>query len=386
MRVLSSCQTQNYALRSGFVSLFFWLNVMPAFAKIYLNDQAKSYCDSLVTHTALNSYPVQELTHFKKFGTSFYIWHDKLSSVNYEYYTDGSLRDDRDFIEENNGMDCDLGLENDVDIDVAYETSTIDNTCTKNENNVFLFADYDIEATFLEYKKKFARSKIFLFSPTLSGVYNINLFSKTRNYYPQLSISYVNKDSGPKYAEVDRLSSRNGSDEINYQLYNNIEYIVEIGSIPSLHTYPFLSVPYGQFICLIGIGIPSLQETLMKHQYWIKYNRIKTKVPVVNGEPIDFEKTARRNEKNRPKRSAVMGYLDFKLTPYFNMKSNSISLFYHFPEDNARKFEKSAIVEFICSKSQKAEGKNLAKRVKYSVIKFKVKSRDICKILEFLNK
>lgn len=138
---------------------------------------------------------------------------------------------------------------------INYEQKRyFDNHDTNRDNSdqikdeIFLFSENSQEAHLPDYKRHLRDSKLFLFNPFVSGLYSVNLLSRTGNYFPQIRVSYINKDSGEGYMPIYDSSIKDSHISDFYEINNKYAYVLEIGLVASNYTFPFGNKPLGKFI------------------------------------------------------------------------------------------------------------------------------------------
>lgn len=220
-----------------------------------------------------------------------------------------------------------------------------------------------------DYERSLNNSYVFKYESKYDFSASINLFSTTENFHPNVIISKKKGDS--HYT----LVSVNANKSIRFSSGNT--YVIEIGTDDELETIPFKNLASGGFICVISSEIGTFTEIMSSELIKIGVNGHFGHVAYADGDVLEMQ--------DYTKFSLSFGVLNFKITPYYSTSKGSITMYYHKGSDELTHGKKrSTIIEFECNENAKRKtfyGVN-HKSAEHS---FKVQSKNVCKMLHYLN-
>lgn len=180
-----------------------------------------------------------------------------------------------------------------------------------------IYTNFSTESVVLRFRKKLHRSKIFKFIANFDFKVNLNFFSTTEFYHPQLLLWETRDEINFNIKEGNQEW---GMSSTEYSLYRDHIYIIEIGTDQSLFTMPFQDIEDGGFVAVFSSQIESLP-------YLLDPEKIEISAEGREG-TLNYKQKGILNLMDSSGRTLNFGELDYSITPYYNHVNRSITLYY----------------------------------------------------------
>lgn len=245
-------------------------------------------------------------------------------------------------------------------------------------NTDFLITEATPENRPNAYTPVYSNSKVYEITAKKDTDVSFVFVSTTEKFFPQLKISKSAKKEC-RFKEATPFFSGPNSTK-SYQVKKGEVIAVEIGYDSKLDTSPFSTVKKGGFNLIVSQSGKTLENYLEKNKIEIwdpSRNVFSGTVTYTNGSPLSLSAGFLPNLNH--------GTFDIKLTPYYDSKKNSISLYYHKGSD---KFisgtYRSSTIEQYCKRD--ADPTKSAKGSEPRTVRYfwKVPSRKVCDFTDFL--
>lgn len=237
-------------------------------------------------------------------------------------------------------------------------------------NDTILYTHISPIYNISNFKRLLKNSYSFKYKAKYTFTANLNLFSITKGFYPQLNIYEMINN---QMFEVICTSCLR-----QFPILKDKTYIFEIGTDFSLKSDPFISKKQGGFICIISSKIRPFMEIMDNETIKIGWNGYFGLVQYIHGHGLMLH--------DMTKSTYNFGTLNYHLTPYYNSAKKAISLFYH-SGDNRMSNGKSryTTVEIRCNHQIDIPIVYYGQEIIRSEYFFSVDSERLCEITNIIN-
>lgn len=218
------------------------------------------------------------------------------------------------------------------------------------------------------YKRLYRNSYTFRYIAESTFNANLNFFSLSEDYHPQLAITEMKKGH---LFEVICLGCKR-----EFQIIKNRIYLFEIGYDHRLMTGPFKNKKKGGFALIISSVLLSLEESMSNELVEIAIHQKFGTVTFKQDHSIVLHDIT--------KESYDLGKLKYNITPYYNASNKTISFYYiDGSHELKRGKQRSTIVQVSC-KSNKGPLIYYGNENSLSEYFFEVDSKNICMCFQYL--
>jgi len=220
----------------------------------------------------------------------------------------------------------------------------------------------------LGYKRYFRNSKAYMIESREKVDISVNLLSTVEDYLPQFSIFKYNRDS--RTFEMAKPIS-DSKDSVNmYEIERCNIYIIEVGYDPTFSPDQFGNlIRNGGFVLLISLNSRSTLDFFIKPRLTV--SKYKGRLPIKEGKPILLSASWLSNLDH--------GKLNTKITPYFNKKKGSITIYYNEGSQAYGTVKRRSSIRQICTERPNKKRPIQGREPITGHYEWDVESRRMCK-------